>query len=156
MLRPLPLERLAKFMLRAVIDRHPEIFDRLGPYAAYRYLIDIKDTPFVLLLLPEDRDINIHRRSKKPPADATIRGSFLTLIRLAQGSDDGDALFFSRDITIEGDTEAVLALRNTLDDADLDILRDGFEAMGFWGKPLRFGYKTYKEIRPMIAGMFAP
>lgn len=155
-LRLRPLERLASFTLHAVIERHPEIFDRLGSYAACRYLLDIKDTPFVLLLLLKEQNIHVYRRSEKIRADATIRGNFMTLARLAQGGGDGDALFFSRDITIEGDTEAVLALRNALDNSDLDILRDGIDALGFWGSPLRFGYKAFKEMRPIIAGMFKP
>ncbi|MCE9507615.1 MAG: SCP2 sterol-binding domain-containing protein [Alphaproteobacteria bacterium] len=151
-----PLEHLARWTLHAVLDRHPEIFDRLGDYAACRYLIDVKDTPFVLLLIPGERDIRIHLRSKEVRADAAIRGSFMTLAQLAQGGGDGDALFFSRDITIEGDTEAVLALRNALDDADLDIIHDSFDALGFWGSPLRFGYRAFKEMKPLISGMFAP
>jgi len=139
-----------------VIDRHPEIFDRLGSYAGCRYLVDVKDTPFVLLLLPEEKDIHVYPRSKKICADATIRGKFMTLARLAQGEGDGDALFFSRDITIEGNTEAVLALRNALDDSALDIIHDSLEALGFWGSPLRFGYKTFKEMKPVIVGMLEP
>src|SRR3990172_7277365 len=149
-----PLERLAKFILRAALNRHPGIFDRLGHYARCRYLIDVKDTPFVLLLLPEEQDILVYRRAKRISADATIRGNFLTLARLAQGGGDGDALFFSRDIGIEGDTEAVLALRNALDDAALDIIEDGLEALGILGSPLRLGYKTFKGARPIISGMF--
>jgi predicted lipid carrier protein YhbT len=40
---------------------------------------------------------------------------------MVHGALDGDALFFSRDIVIEGDTEAVLALRNAVDDAEIDL-----------------------------------
>jgi predicted lipid carrier protein YhbT len=156
LLRLRPLEHLARWTLHAVIERHPEIFDRLGDYAACRYLIDVKDTPFVLLLMPEKKDIRIHLRSKKIRGDATVSGSFMTLVQLAQGGGDGDALFFSRDIMIEGDTEAVLALRNALDDADMDIIHDSLEALGFWGSPLRFGYRAFKEMKPIIHGMFAP
>lgn len=79
----------------------------------------------------------------------------MTLAQLAQGGGDGDALFFSRDITIEGDTEAVLALRNALDDSNLDIIHDSLGALGFWGSPLRLGYKAFKGLRPVITGMFA-
>jgi predicted lipid carrier protein YhbT len=151
-----PLEHLANFALRAALDRHPEVFDRLGPYAGRRYLLDVTDTPFTLLLLIGEQSIRIHRRSKNTAADAVIRGKFLTLARLAQGGGDGDGLFFSRDITIEGDTEAVLALRNALDDAGLDIIDDSLEALGFWGSPFRLAYKALKEARPVIGGMFAP
>ena len=43
------------------------------------------------------------------------------LIGMAEGRLDGDALFFSRTLSIEGDMEATLALRNALDDARLDF-----------------------------------
>lgn len=151
-----PLDRLANFALHAVLDRHPDIFDRLGSFAKCRYLIDMTDSPCSLLLLLQEKRVCVCWRSPSVRADVTIRGSFTTLVHLAQGTGDGDALFFSRDITIEGDTEAVLALRNALDDAGIDILHDGLEALGFWGFPLKFGYKAMKEMRPIISGMFAP
>jgi predicted lipid carrier protein YhbT len=49
---------------------------------------------------------------------------------MIHGAYDGDALFFSRDIVVAGDTEAVLALRNALDDAELDL---GAEIMAVLG-----------------------
>jgi predicted lipid carrier protein YhbT len=150
------LQRMANFMLNAVIDGHPEIFDRLGDYAASRFLVDVKDTPYVLLLVLSEKSICVYPHAAKIRADAVIRGNFRTLVKLAQGGGDGDALFFSRDITIEGNTEAVLALRNAMDDCDLDIIHDSFTALGFWGKPLRFGYRRFKEMRPILTGMFAP
>ena len=150
------LERLARRTLHAVIDQHPGIFDRLGDYATCSYLIDIRDTPFSLLVLPEERDIHVYRRGESIQADATVRGSLMTLINLVQGGGDGDALFFSRDIEISGNTEAIVALRNALDDSDLDIINDSLATLGFWGAPLRFGYKALREIKPIIVGMFAP
>jgi len=39
---------------------------------------------------------------------------------MIDGTYDGDALFFSRDLVIEGDTEAVLALRNAIENAELN------------------------------------
>ena len=49
-----------------------------------------------------------------------IAGPLLGLIGLIDGTYDGDALFFSRDLVVEGDVEAVLALRNAIDDAGID------------------------------------
>jgi predicted lipid carrier protein YhbT len=43
---------------------------------------------------------------------------------LLEGSADGDALFFARKIEISGDTEAILALRNALDDNAINLPRD--------------------------------
>ena len=46
------------------------------------------------------------------------------LIELLEGRVDGDALFFSRDLAIEGDTEVVLMLRNAVDSEVIDVLDD--------------------------------
>ena len=52
---------------------------------------------------------------------ASIPGSLLTLMQLLEGKLDGDALFFSRDLVVDGDTEAVVMLRNIIDGAE-DII----------------------------------
>jgi ubiquinone biosynthesis protein UbiJ len=62
--------------------------------------------------------------------DVTIRGSLSTLIALLEGRVDGDALFFSRDLAVEGDTEALLALRNAVDGEGIDLLRDFAMCLG--------------------------
>ena len=46
---------------------------------------------------------------------------------------DGDALFFSRDLMIEGDTEAVVCLRNALDDMDSNVIDEAAKAFGNTG-----------------------
>jgi predicted lipid carrier protein YhbT len=51
---------------------------------------------------------------------------------LVDGTYDGDALFFSRDIAVDGDIEAVLALRNAVDDASIDLLHEA----AAWAGPL--------------------
>ncbi len=43
---------------------------------------------------------------------------------MMHGTLDGDALFFSRDLAVEGDTSSVLALRNAIDDAELDLAEE--------------------------------
>ncbi len=45
------------------------------------------------------------------------------LLALLEGKCDGDALFFSRALTVGGDTEALLILRNALDNEQI-ILRE--------------------------------
>ena len=47
--------------------------------------------------------------------------SLSALTALLQGHIDGDALFFSRSLTISGNTEAVLALRNAVDASEVDL-----------------------------------
>ena len=50
---------------------------------------------------------------------------------------DADALFFSRDITVTGDMEAMLALRNALDDCNVDLRADLGASTGPFGPAVR-------------------
>ena len=66
----------------------------------------------------------------RPPPHARIAGTFLDLFDLIDGSLDGDALFFSRKLRVTGDTEAVVALRNALDDVDGGVVESITRAFG--------------------------
>ncbi|MDO5706141.1 MAG: sterol-binding protein [Paracoccus sp. (in: a-proteobacteria)] len=77
--------------------------------------------------------ITAHRRGGALAADARIAGP----VGMLHGRCDGDALLFSRDLTSEGDTEAVLALRNALDDAGLDLSEELAQMSGPLATPLR-------------------
>lgn len=132
-LRPLPLAPLGLTLgalMRRLTRRHPDMLRRLGDHAACRFLIDPSDLPFVLLLDPARRRITAHRRHRLPVHDARIAGRIAVFLAMLHGAEDGDALFFSRDLAIDGDTAAVLALRNAIDDAELDL---GEEIAGFAG-----------------------
>jgi predicted lipid carrier protein YhbT len=54
---------------------------------------------------------------------------------MVEGRLDGDALFFSRDLSIEGDVEAVVALRNAIDGEGLNILQDAVAPLGPLASP---------------------
>lgn len=134
LLRPLPLPPLQFFLsavMRRIVRHHPRVFERLGPYAGKRYGLDPSDLPlaFVLDTTPRSPKV-IAVRSLPDRLDARISGPLLALIGMADGSYDGDALFFSRTIVVEGDIEAVLALRNAVDDAGVDVLREGAALLG--------------------------
>lgn len=118
---PLPLLQPILGLIGTQVARgQPDIFHRLGPHAQKTFIIDPTDLPFVLLLKPrpEAPDLSACRRAEAPRSHARIAGTFLHLFRLIDGSLDGDALFFSRELRVTGDTEAVVALRNALDDID--------------------------------------
>ena len=68
--------------------------------------------------------------------DARIAGPLSALIGMTDGSYDGDALFFSRDIEIDGDMEAVVALRNAIDDSRVDFLKESVAWFGPLAAPI--------------------
>jgi predicted lipid carrier protein YhbT len=120
-----------------VADSRPELFARLGVHASKRFLIDPSDLPFVLVLGPNPArpQLRAYRRSEQPRHDAAIAGMFLNLLDLIDGSLDGDAQFFSRDLRVSGDVEAVVALRNALDDCEGGALDSVVAALGPLSKP---------------------
>ncbi|MFV0491966.1 MAG: SCP2 domain-containing protein, partial [Pseudorhodobacter sp.] len=129
-----PLARIACKLVQPLLTRtvnriagnHASLFARLGPYRDADFLIDPVELPFALHLRP-DPDALIFRavpRDKAPPVTATIRGNFMLLLQLVDADEDGDAAFFSRDLIVTGDTEAVVRLRNALDDVDGSIAEE--------------------------------
>ncbi|MDQ7774695.1 MAG: SCP2 sterol-binding domain-containing protein [Paracoccus aminovorans] len=112
-------------LLRRIAREKPAILSRLGGYQNARFLIDVQDGPVLLLMQPLTRKITaLPRRAPEPAHDAAIRGRLSAFLAMLHGAEDGDALFFSGELQISGDTSAVLALRNALDDAELDLTEE--------------------------------
>ena len=127
--RPLPLAPLQvvlSLLLRRIVGRHPDIFERLGEHAGKRFGLDPTDLPFAFILRPTPPTPSIRavRELPRTGLDARIAGPLAALLGLASGRLDGDALFFSRDLSVTGDIAAVVALRNAVDDAGLDLLAE--------------------------------
>ncbi len=149
LLAGLPLRALPPVILQPALDlimatlrrRHPEVFARLQGIGNPVYEIDPVDLPINFILRMTARAPRLRALRKDDAelsnAGAVIRGPFAALIELLEGRTDGDALFFARRLTIEGDTEAVVALRNALDDAEINIRRDILKRAGPLAPPLR-------------------
>lgn len=54
-------------------------------------------------------------------ADVKISCEIIDLLKLSEGEVDGDALFFSRNIVIEGNAEILVLLRNALENEGLEF-----------------------------------
>jgi predicted lipid carrier protein YhbT len=134
---------------RHVADARPELFSRLGPHAGKRFLVDPIDLPFVLLLIPEPGcpSLTAHRRYEIPRHDASIAGTFLNLLDMIAGSLDGDALFFGRELSIAGDIEAAVALRNALDDCDGSVVDTIVSAFGPLSGPVAVAISVLQAMR---------
>lgn len=119
--------------------RHAGAFERLSGLGEPVFLIDPIDLPYSFVLRAGARAPSLTAISgaKAVQATATIRGPLLALIDLLEGRIDGDALFFSRGLVIEGDTEAVVTLRNAVDGAEIDIAADMASLLGPLARPAR-------------------
>lgn len=126
--------------LRAMIRRHPGIFRRLEPLGEADFVIDPIDLPVWFRLRPAGvaPSLTLHRGAVPDSGwTAALRAPFVTLIDLLEGRLDGDAAFFGRDIAIEGDMEAVLTLRNALEEGEVRVVRDLLPLLGPAATPVR-------------------
>lgn len=115
---------IASHILANIKELYPSIFDRLKPLGFCLFLITPTDFShqFLVTLNNGDADVEILKPHTRPSViDASISGPLLTLLALLEGRIDGDALFFSRELTVSGDTEAILTLRNAVDSVDINF-----------------------------------
>ncbi len=147
-LRLLPLAPLSVSLTaysRVIAKRHPGLFRRLGDYSHTRFVLDPTDLPFVICLNPNGGRPTINLTRGRGDGAARITGQLAALLGLVHGAFDGDALFFSRDLVIEGDTSAALALRNAIDDAELDLSREISRITGPFAAPLQRVFATLEK-----------
>jgi O2-independent ubiquinone biosynthesis accessory factor UbiT len=127
LLLPLPItEAIANLAYQRVMSRHPALFERMDDHRDRLFCFAPTDWPVAFLARPSGKAIAVKRKPLQATADVTVEAPFGVLLRLLQGDADGDALFFSREIRVTGDMEALLALRNSLDDARVDLVEDVF------------------------------
>jgi predicted lipid carrier protein YhbT len=144
-----PLQPALALMLSRIGRAHPDLYDRLGEHAEKRFGLDPTDLPFAFVLEPKPRR-PLARAVRELPAelDASIRGPLAGLIGMAEGTLDGDALFFSRVLRIEGDVAAALALRNAVDDARIDFGRILLAGLGPLGETAAQELRRRMRLQP--------
>lgn len=141
-------------VLAAMARRHPRAMEALRALPPARLLIDPVDQPAAFLLRVGGRpSLRLAARgaAAEAAAEAVVRGPLPALMDLLEGRIDGDALFFRRLLTIEGDTALVLALRNALDGEDIDLVADLAAAAG----PLRHAVPVLRREAVRAAGLLA-
>ena len=116
----LPLQLVLSGFAQRIFRHNPQIFDRLGEHRRVRFGIKPTDLPFAFVIEAVSPFLTVVRELPED-VGCRISSSLANLLALAEGKVDGDALMFSRELVIEGNVEAVLALRNTIDDAQLDL-----------------------------------
>lgn len=143
---PVPLiNRILSRLVAAIAAKHPDIFNRLDGHHHKWFTIDPDNMPFQFYLLPDPLHPKLKCRRRKNPVktDGKISGSLLTLLGMIDGRYDGDALFFTRNLRVEGDTEAIVCLRNALDDVEGSIAGD---IADFFGPPGNYFLKIARMV----------
>ena len=119
------IERATGLLFQRLLKEHPDLFERLGEYKAKRFAFLPRDLPLAFIVEPARPSLRVIRKSAMQDlADASVEGPLFLLLALLEGRCDADALFFSRDLSVIGDMEAMLAMRNALDGTDIDLPRD--------------------------------
>jgi predicted lipid carrier protein YhbT len=122
---PLPvIQAAANRAFATVLDHHPGLLERMGSHANQTFAFVPTDLPWVFLITPGTHRLTVARHPARVLANATISAPIVLLLALLEGKADGDAAFFARGIEIAGDMEAILAVRNALDDAAIDLPRE--------------------------------
>ena len=128
LLRPLPrgpLQTVLQRLANRLSARYPEALERIGDVGRARLLLVATDLPWRALVTLDGRGAEItldrHADGPAPAAEATVTGSVERLLACAQGGGDGDAMFFAREIEVTGNTDILVALRNALDGAEIDL-----------------------------------
>ena len=128
---PPMLQRAASLLLRKMRRNHPDLFNNLAQLDPTSVRIEPTDLPHRFLLSFGDKPMALTLiRHDDTPADATLKGSLESLLALLEGRIDSDALFFTREISITGNTSAVVALRNTLDRETIQLLDEATSLLG--------------------------
>ena len=86
--------------------------DEFEPFEGRTVRLQLSDQPWGLTLGFWKQRLRV---VDDPQPEVTIRGTLKAFLTLAQRQQDPDALFFRRELVIEGDTELGLAVKNLLD-----------------------------------------
>lgn len=153
-------------LLSIILRRHPNCLERIADWGKAHILIDPTDLPLTILLRPDPRHPSLTALSRENPveADAVIRGTLAALIELVEGRVDGDSLFFSRELIIEGNIEVILALRNAVDAADINVISDISAVLGPMAGPFRaaavagkrLATRAHQDLATLGAALIAP
>lgn len=84
--------------------------------------IEVKDLGFMQLISYENEKLIVADDSTLGVPDVSFCGNLNDLVLIAGRKEDPDTLFFQRRLSIEGDTELGLEVKNLMDSIDLDSL----------------------------------
>lgn len=118
-----PAEQLLTLALRRVAHSRPDVFERLGPHSEDIFHLAPAESPLAFQLRPSATRgmVRLKHKADTAGSTATIEGPLWDLLDVFDGSLDADSAFFARRIVVQGRTDAVVALHNTLEAADLNI-----------------------------------
>ena len=102
-----------------MLFRSQAITSRLDFMEGKRLQLTIKDTENCWKFIIRNNRL-VDDTSSNSVSDVHISGDLKTFLLLATGNEDPDSLFFSRHLSLEGNTEDGLYIKNLIDAMDFD------------------------------------
>jgi predicted lipid carrier protein YhbT len=133
-----PFAKGVEILMRRMEHRHPRLFRNLSRLEQAVVHIEPSDMPheFVLRFGGGGKTtLSVDEFLTSPPT-AHIKGTTEALLDMLEGREDGDMLFFNRRLIVEGPTETVVGLRNTLDREGLHVMDDIASLFGPFARPV--------------------
>ena len=147
------VERIFRHAMATMHRRYRPIFERVAEHGPFTLLVaptDL-DLQFYLKIDVDNPELRPANHMAEEPVEARISGPLPALLELLQGTSDGDALFFSRTLQIEGRTELVVALRNAMDGEAIDLRLALAESFGVMGPVVKVALgiteKIYQQLQ---------
>ena len=139
-------------LINQMVAAHPQLNDRLERHADAVFLLDPTDLP-VLFRVQPSAPAPVRSLRRPCPCDVHIRAPMAAFLSMLHGAQDGDALFFSRELAIAGDTEAVLALRNAIDAAEIDLTADFAQLFGPFRTQVERSARAFLPVFEHLTGL---
>ncbi len=119
---PMLLQPAVGFAIGRTLAASPALGDALAALGGKKVLVAPTDAAIGFLIgMTDGRPVIrcVDPASVAPAPDAHIAGRLAMLVGLLDGTVDGDAVFFTRGLSVRGDMSLVLILRNAIDRAAL-------------------------------------
>jgi predicted lipid carrier protein YhbT len=156
---PRPALNLGAAALLAAMGRnHPHLFAVLAECRQTRVLVELSDPPrrFLLQYGGGAPMLRVADGESDVAADAELKGGLEAMMALLEARVDGDALFFTRELTVSGDTAAVVTLRNILDRETISVLEEASSLFGPLRRMARAAILNWERRATRLRAALAP
>jgi predicted lipid carrier protein YhbT len=146
--RPL-LQQAINKLVQMFSDLHPNVINRMAEFTPAIIILNPIDMPFSFLVEFTANNMNILIIDDQHYTGDDITKISATLsffLNMLEGELDGDALFFSRQLIIEGDTTIIVALRNILEAENIDINKDINDKSTLLANIIKFVKNTARAV----------
>ncbi|CAH2599403.1 SCP2 domain-containing protein [Rhodovastum atsumiense] len=148
---------LLRRLTRTLPQRQPTLVRRMAELDGKRILIVPDELPYAFLMSFPGGTVQIELidPAEAPPTEAQMRGPLRLFYDLVRGGRDGDALFFSRELSVTGDMAAAVTLRNAMDGAGVDLFAEFLDMPGPIGPLVRGAGSLVDRCAGIVLGPLA-